>query len=72
MAAYPPVLVPSNHMKVVVRLRRRVWVDRLYDLLEGHQREQATYPAAIEHEQAELLVGYGRRAAAAVGLMLYQ
>ena len=70
MTAYPPVLIPPNHMKVVVRLRRRVWVDRLNDLLEDHQREQATYPAAIEREQAELLVGHGQRAAAAVGLML--
>ena len=67
-ATNPPASArPADHVKVVARLRRRVWVDSFHELAEDHQRGQAADPAAIEREQAELVVGHGQRAAAAVG-----
>ena len=67
-ATNPPASArPADHVKVVARLRRRVRVNSLHELAEDHQRGQAADPAAIEREQAELVVGHGQRAAAAGG-----
>lgn len=48
----------AYYVKVVARLWRRVWVDRLHKLLKDHQRRQAANPAAVEREQAEPLIGH--------------
>ena len=46
----------SNHIEVLARLRRRLWINSLHKLLEDDERGQAADPATIEREQAEILV----------------
>jgi hypothetical protein len=55
----PPSTRPSDHVEIIARLRRVVWIDGLHELLEDHQGRQATDAAAVEREQAELVGGHG-------------
>ena len=52
----PASACSPNHVEVVARLRRGLWVDSLHELLEDNKRGQAADPAAIEREEAEVLV----------------
>jgi hypothetical protein len=55
----PAGACPADHVEVVACLRRRVWVDGLYQLLEDHQGGQATHAVAVERKQAEFAARYG-------------
>jgi hypothetical protein len=56
----PASAFSANHVKVVAKFRRQVWVNRLHKVLKDH-------PAAIGRKQAELLVRHGQRTTAAAG-----
>jgi hypothetical protein len=47
-----------DHVEVVARLRGRVGVDGLHELLKDHERRQASDSAAIEGEEVKLLAGH--------------
>jgi hypothetical protein len=52
----PPRARPTDHVEVVARLGRRVWVDSLHQLLKDHESGQAAHAAAVEGEQAQVVV----------------
>jgi hypothetical protein len=52
----PASTCSPNHVEVVARLWRVLWVDSLHELLEDHQRGQTTDSTAIEREEAEISV----------------
>lgn len=47
-----------NHVEIFARLRRRVRVDGLHQLLEDHERRQAADAAAVEGKKAEVFAGH--------------
>ena len=51
----PASACSADHVKVVARFRRDVWIDGFHELLEDHQRRQAANTAAIERQKAELI-----------------
>jgi hypothetical protein len=55
----PPGACSADHVEVVARLRRRVWIDGFHQLLENHQGRQAARTAAVEREQPELAARHG-------------
>jgi hypothetical protein len=52
----PASTCSPNHVEIVARLWRFLQVDSLHELLEDDERGQATDPATVEREQAEVLV----------------
>jgi hypothetical protein len=55
----PSCACPADHVEVVARLWRGVWVDSLHQLLEDHQGGQAAHAATVEREQAQVAAGHG-------------